>query len=323
MRLWKATLLCWSFVVPPTLLSGCGGGTTAPGTATGSAPVITSQPSSVTVGVGQTALFSVTATGTPPLSYQWSKNGMPVSGATAASYSLSATAADSGATFRVAVSNAAGSVTSNAATLMVNTTTAAYSTNFPLAENPISEQGKWIDGGTVGLDWSNVQTTPGLAFGTESGWGGYDDATAVLAGNWNSDQMAQGTVYTVNQNSSIYEEIELRLRTTITAHSIAGYEINFRCTSDDSQYVQIVRWNGAFGDFTYITSATGPGLHNGDVIKATVVGSTITVYINGTQVLQGTDSTYTTGSPGVGFYLQGGGNNADYGFTSFSAANIT
>jgi hypothetical protein len=79
--------------------------------------------------------------------------------------------------------------------------------------------------------WSNVQTTPGFAFGTESGSAGYDDTTAVLAGNWNADQMTQAVVYTVDQNSSIFEEIELCLRTTITANSITGYEINFRCTT--------------------------------------------------------------------------------------------
>ena len=35
-----------------------------------------------------------------------------------------------------------------------------YTTNFPLTENPISEAGNWINGGSVGFDWSNVSTTP-------------------------------------------------------------------------------------------------------------------------------------------------------------------
>jgi hypothetical protein len=38
-------------------------------------------------------------------------------------------------------------------------------TNFPLTEDPISEGGNWIGGGTTGLDWNNVQTTPGFANG--------------------------------------------------------------------------------------------------------------------------------------------------------------
>src|SRR5437588_509679 len=70
---------------------------------------------------GQTATFTVTATGTAPLSYQWQKNGTAISGATVASYTTSATtAADSGDQFTVVVSNAVGSVTSSAAVLTVN-----------------------------------------------------------------------------------------------------------------------------------------------------------------------------------------------------------
>ena len=85
------------------------------------APSITAQPSNVTITAGQTATFSVTATGTAPLSYQWNKNGTVISGATAASYTTPAeTTADNGAQFTVVVSNAVGNVTSNAATLTVN-----------------------------------------------------------------------------------------------------------------------------------------------------------------------------------------------------------
>ena len=177
----------------------------------------------------------------------------------------------------------------------------SYSSNFSVTENPISENGKWVNGKVIGLDWANVRTTPGLAFGTETGKVTYDDSTAVLAGTWRANQMAQARVHTVNQTSMVYEEVELRLRTTISAHTITGYEINFRCTSDGSQYVQIVRWNGPLGRFTYLTNVKGPGLHNGDTVKATIIGSTITVYIDGVQVAQARDSTYVTGSPGMGF----------------------
>ena len=152
----------------------------------------------------------------------------------------------------------------------------------------------------------------------------YDDSTAILAGAWSANQMAQAQVHTVNQTSSVFEEVELRLRTAISAHSITGYEINFRCTSDGTQYVQIVRWNGPLGDFSILDGRVGPGLHNGDVVKATIVGSTITAYINGTQVVQVTDSTFTSGSPGMGFYIQGGSASQenDYGFTSFTASDL-
>ena len=94
-------------------------------TSASGAPAITTQPANQTVTVGQTATFSVVATGTAPLSYQWQKNGANVGGATSPSYTMEAAAsADNGATFRVLISNSAGSVTSNSATLSVNSTPA-------------------------------------------------------------------------------------------------------------------------------------------------------------------------------------------------------
>src|SRR5437762_338767 len=88
------------------------------------APSITTQPASQTVSVGQTATFTVVATGTAPLSYAWRKNGTPISGATAASYTTPATtSSDNSAQFTVTVSNVAGNVTSNPATLTVTTGT--------------------------------------------------------------------------------------------------------------------------------------------------------------------------------------------------------
>src|SRR6266851_1224613 len=85
------------------------------------APVITRQPGNQTVTAGQTATFTVVATGTAPLAYQWQKNGANIAGATAASYTTPATTtSDSGSAFAVVVTNTAGTVTSAAATLTVN-----------------------------------------------------------------------------------------------------------------------------------------------------------------------------------------------------------
>jgi len=85
------------------------------------APAISSQPASKTVTVGQTASFSVTATGTAPLSYQWQRNGAAISGAISSTYTtLATTSTDNGALFAVVVSNSIGKVTSNSATLTVS-----------------------------------------------------------------------------------------------------------------------------------------------------------------------------------------------------------
>jgi hypothetical protein len=84
-------------------------------------PSVTTQPGNQTVIAGQTATFSVAASGAAPLSYQWRRNGMDISGATASAFTTPvAQSADSGAQFTVAVSNSTGTVTSSAAALTVN-----------------------------------------------------------------------------------------------------------------------------------------------------------------------------------------------------------
>jgi hypothetical protein len=90
-------------------------------TATAVAPSITTQPANRTVSAGQVAAFSVTATGTAPLTYQWKKNGAAISGATSSSYTTpAATSSDNNASFTVTVTNSVSSVASSAATLTVN-----------------------------------------------------------------------------------------------------------------------------------------------------------------------------------------------------------
>lgn len=84
-------------------------------------PVITAQPQNATVNVGQSAVFSVSATGSAPIAYQWRKNGVNISGANSSTYSTpAATAGDNGAQFSVEVSNVAGTVPSANAILTVN-----------------------------------------------------------------------------------------------------------------------------------------------------------------------------------------------------------
>ncbi|HXY00822.1 MAG TPA: immunoglobulin domain-containing protein, partial [Candidatus Limnocylindrales bacterium] len=83
---------CWILSVAMALVAaGCGGGGGGGGTPPPVAPTITTQPQNQTVNFGQTATFSVVASGTPPLSYQWNKNGGAISGATSSSYTTPAT----------------------------------------------------------------------------------------------------------------------------------------------------------------------------------------------------------------------------------------
>ena len=64
------------------------------------------------------------------------------------------------------------------------------------------------------------------------------------------------------------------------------------------------------------------GVKNGDVVKATMIGSVITVYIDGAQMLQVTDDKFTSGNPGIGFFIDGAtGVNRDFGFSSIMATD--
>jgi hypothetical protein len=106
------------------------------------AAAIMIQPASQSVAIGQAATFTVTASGTNPLTYQWRKNTANISGATSASYTTPATtAADGGAKFDVLVGNSSGNITSTAATLTVNVPSAAPAvTTQPANQTVISGQ---------------------------------------------------------------------------------------------------------------------------------------------------------------------------------------
>jgi len=130
----------WSLLLLVLGTFGCSGG----GEGSPQAPEIATQPVSQSVAVGQSATFRVVATGSAPLSYRWTRDGADVDGATSASYTTpAAQPADHGAGFQVVVSNPAGSVTSERATLMVRSghisPTPAFEDDF---DGPV-DAGKW------------------------------------------------------------------------------------------------------------------------------------------------------------------------------------
>ncbi|GGP27911.1 hypothetical protein GCM10010971_37300 [Silvimonas amylolytica] len=123
----------------------------------GNTPAVTTQPASQAVTVGATAQFSVTATGTAPLTYKWYKNGAVITGATSASYTTPATtAADSGATFDVVVTNGSGSATSANAVLTVNSAAGANLAAAAVTANASTAAPSYtVYPGFVGIDLQN------------------------------------------------------------------------------------------------------------------------------------------------------------------------
>ena len=123
MRNPKNLLLCVLLTEICICLFACGYAGTPPGTKTNPAtapPTITQQPVSLTVTPGQAATFSVMATGTAPLNYQWFMNGA-AGGTNSSTFAITqTTAGQTGAQIYVKVSNATGSATSNTVSLTVN-----------------------------------------------------------------------------------------------------------------------------------------------------------------------------------------------------------
>ncbi len=194
-----------SLALTALLLAACGGGSSGNPTSTtppsSTAPAITTQPSSPSVTVDQTATFSVTATGTAPLSYQWQKSGTSITGATASSYTTAATTlADNGATFKVTISNAAGSITSEAATLTV-LAAAAASTDVLTYHNDNSRSAQNLTE-TV-LTPTNVNATQfGLLRVLPAD--GLVDGQPLIVSNLSVSGVSRNVVYAVTENDSVY-----------------------------------------------------------------------------------------------------------------------
>lgn len=171
-------------------------------------PSITTHPSNVAVTEGQLATFTVVATGTAPLTYQWRKNSAPIGGApNSPSYSFNAALADNGALFDCVVSNAGGSVPSNTATLTVT----------PAAGGP------------------NVVVNGSFESGT-SPWTFYTNATGSFA-RVNAPPAASGTwsarviTNTIGNNMQLFQAgISLKANTvyrlTFSAYSSTGKDLS-------------------------------------------------------------------------------------------------
>jgi uncharacterized delta-60 repeat protein len=121
----------------------------------GTAPVIVSQPTNQMVNVGGTANFSVTASGTPPLGYQWNFNGANIAGATNTTLTLTNVQAGQAGDYAVLVTNLYGSALSSNAVLTV-LSVSTVDTNFnPQASGYVYSTVIQPDGKIVIGGWFN------------------------------------------------------------------------------------------------------------------------------------------------------------------------
>jgi len=222
-------------------------------------PSIAIQPASQTVTAGQTAAFSVVATGTAPLSYQWRKNGTAISGATSSSYTTPATTiSDNGAQFTVAVTNAAGSITSNAATLTVNAASVAPSITTQPASRSVTA------GQTASFSVSVSGTSPFTYQWNKNGTAinGATSSTYTTPATATSDNGAQFTVMVSNSGGSATSNDATltvnagTLLLTVNPTSLSFGNVNLSSSATQSATVTN---SGTAGVTISVMSYSGPG----------------------------------------------------------------
>src|SRR5207302_7212101 len=184
--------------------AGCGGYSST-GTVNGNGPVapyIATQPVNQTVTAGQTGTFSVAATGTAPITYQWQKNGADITGATSSGYTTSVTTtADSGEMFRVIVSNTAGNVTSNSALLTVNPGTTSSSVDVITYHYDNGRSGQNLN--ETSLTLANVNSTQ---FGKKGEFtvDGKVDAQPLYLSQVTIGGQKKNVLYVATEHGSVY-----------------------------------------------------------------------------------------------------------------------
>jgi hypothetical protein len=189
-------------------------------------PQITSHPHSISVTAPAAAAFSVTATGNPAaLTYQWTRNGTPISGATLSTYTLSpTTASDNGAVFRVVVSKSAGDSTSLQATLSVNAPLVAPQiTTEPVSATVTLPAGASFSAAATGNPTPTFQWQRNSA-GTWNNISGATSAGYSLASTAASDNGSQFRVLASNSqgtDTSLTALLTVHFSPTLSAHPVS------------------------------------------------------------------------------------------------------
>ncbi|HLP01140.1 MAG TPA: immunoglobulin domain-containing protein, partial [Opitutaceae bacterium] len=256
----------YTVVVSNSAGSATSNGATLTVNAAATAPSITTQPSSQTVTVGGSVSFSVAASGTAPLSYQWKKGGANISGATSATYSIASAAAGDAGTYTVVVSNSAGSATSNGATLTVN---AASTVTAPSITTQPSSQTVTV-GSSVSFSVAASGTAP-LNYQWKKGGAdisGATSATYSIASAATGDAGTYTVVVSNSAGSATSNSVTLTVNaaSTVTAPSIT------------TQPASVTVLAGQSATFTVTASGTAPLSYQWLRDGATISGATSASY---------------------------------------------
>ena len=229
-------------------------------------PAVVSQPANQSVTVGQTATFSVTATGTGPLAYQWYDNGVAIAGATSGTYTTPPTTlGNSGSVFTVTVTNLAGTVTSMGATLTVTTIPPVAKSIVPSNATPPYN--------------TSVNLVPTFSGGTgvigSMGVGSSDiTASAVSGGSYPTPLLTSTKTYTLTVTDAYGNVVSTTCVVTPTMVSITPISPANQTVAPGQITFTATASGGATNGLTW--SATG-GSFSGNVWTAPTVAGTYTI----------------------------------------------
>jgi hypothetical protein len=282
-----------------------------------SAPVISGQPSNVTITTGQWASFSVTATGVGTLTYQWQKlvggnwvavsDGGDITGSQSPSLNFSATAGGDFGQYRVLVSNG-GTTISNAATL--GNASTSFFDNF-----------NRTDSATLGASWQIPSSFMPAArrfqyrrrpINPTAGFQGLGSKAVSLS----SPSSPVAAAQVVGMSS-----LNATLQANIDATNDQAVGLFARAQSNGQAYVarlthsgtaEILLYNGTTNTFRVLGSAATPGGATAATLQFRLNGSSLSLFLNGssTALVSVTDSTLTTAG-GVGLVAWGANGSVD------------
>ena len=252
-------------------VAGCGGGggDGAPPPAVQPAatpPVITAPPASQSIATGQAVSFTVAASGSAPLAYQWRRGGAAIAGATAATFTIAAAQAADAGSYDVVVTNAAGSATSAAATLTVQATAiailrqpadataaAGYPITLTVTAAGTAPAYQWKRNGAV------IAGATAASYRIDTVQAGDDQATFSVdisnSANTVSSRALRLSVLTLNPVQTSYVRFD---GVTETLYAWEGRQTAVLTAARDRSYPTIAAILGAMdGAFAYYQSATG------------------------------------------------------------------
>lgn len=204
-------------------------------------------------------------------------------------------------------------------------TTGSFTTTFPLNQNPLSSPWYRTDANSTAF-----RSSGGIAFGTQTGSGGFDDSQAAVSGLAFINRSIEIVVFRSASISSTNHELEICDRNIETSSTTKKYEVLF---NKDGGF-NFVKWLGGrtFNDFRVLDPISGPASlsppQTGDKLRATFFNLSgaqagqveLNAYytpFGGAETLVARTidngsvggAAYTSGDPGIGSYITDTGGN--------------